>query len=112
MPGWHYSKGLIYYKISPRTTYGKKVQQQKGFYSKEQFQIAKAITYSFVYVQKEMCKHRGKLTRGMVYEKVKTNQDLSYKTKRDLKAKLELYYRGQGRSELDHSLISNAYWRL
>ena len=83
MPGWHYSKGLIYYKISPRTTYGKKVQQ-KGFYSKEQFQIAKAIIYSFVYVQKEMCKHRGKLTRGMVYEKVKTNQDLSYKSKRDL----------------------------
>ena len=83
MPGWHYSKGLIYYKISPRTTYGKKVQQ-KGFYSKEQFQIAKAITYSFVYVQKEMCKHRGKLTRSMVYEKVKTNQDLSYKSKRDL----------------------------
>ena len=112
MPDWHYSKGLIYYKISPRTTYGKKVQQQKGFSSKEQFQITKAITYSFVYVQKEMCKHRGKLTRGMVYEKVKTNQDLSYKTKRDLKAKLELYYRRQGRSELDHSLISNAYWRL
>ena len=84
MQGWHYSKGLIYYKISPGTTYGKKVQQQKGFYSEEQIQIAKAITYSFVYVQKEMCKHRGKLTRSMVYEKVKTNQDLSYKSKRNL----------------------------
>ena len=61
-----------------------KIQQQKGFYSEEQFQIAKAIKYGFVYVQREMCKHRGKLTRGIIYEKVKSNQDLSYKSKRDL----------------------------
>ena len=47
-----------------------KIQQQKGFYSEDQFQIVKAFKDGFVYVQKEMWKHRGKLTCGMAYQKV------------------------------------------
>ena len=47
-----------------------KIQQQKGFYSEDQFQIVKAFKDAFVYVQKEMWKHRGKLAFGMAYQKV------------------------------------------
>ena len=62
---------------------GKNTTTERVF-SEEQFQIVKAIKNGFVCVQKEMWKHRGKLTCGMVYQKKKTNQDLSYKSKRDL----------------------------
>ena len=50
-----------------------RITQQKGFHSKEQWKIVKAIKDGFVSVQSEMRRHRGKLTCGMVHKKVKTN---------------------------------------
>ena len=74
-----------------------RITQQKGFHSEKQWKITKAIKDGFVSVQSEMWRHRGKLTCDMVHKKVKTKtQDLSYKSKRDLSVKPELYCKGQG----------------
>ena len=47
------------------------IKQQKGFYSEDKAQIVKAIKEGFVNVQKEMWKHRGKLTCSMPYKNEK-----------------------------------------
>ena len=52
------------------------IKQQKGFYSDDKAQIVKVIKEGFVNVQKEMWEHRGKLTCGMAYKKVKRNPTL------------------------------------
>ena len=54
----------------------KRITQQKGFHSEEQWKIVKAIKDGFVSLQSEMWRHRGKLTCGMVHKKVKTNPRL------------------------------------
>ena len=50
-----------------------RITQQKGFHSKKQRKIVKAIKDGFVSVQSEMWRHRGKLTCGMVHKKVIPN---------------------------------------
>ena len=50
-----------------------RITQQKGFHSKEQQKIVKAIKDGFASVQSEIWRHRGKLTCDIVHKKVKTN---------------------------------------
>ena len=72
-----------------------RITQQKGFHSKEQWKIVKAIKDGFVSVPSEMWRHRSNLTCDMVHKKVKTNPRFILQEQSDLSVKLELYCEGQ-----------------
>ena len=67
------------YRVRPKFEFYRKsllmerITQQKGFHSKEQQKIVKAIKDGFASVKSEIWRHRGKLTCDIVHKKVKTN---------------------------------------